>query len=487
VWDLANDKDLPAFLGRTWPQGFSPDATRLAFTNDGSTVQIFDVATGRIVPPILTAGTPLASVAFSPDGYWLAVGAADGDLRVVNLLDPRPGIMPGAVLAVNSGPEEPLGDILFSPHGRVLALVHSSREPEKNGVPNFQLWSLVSNEIKTLPGSNGTRFAGFLRDSSVIVLENAKDKVALRRLSIDEEPDAYPLATREVHALTIIPGSPLVAIACDEGWLRLGHVETFAAKAHLRCFPDTTPEAQAPAATDVAASENGETLAAVAHDGSLTYWHVPTMRRSLLVSGHSGPLAAVAVSPDGQTVVTAGEDRVIRVRHLQQPMDVAQFEGHAAPVRCMGYAKNGTFFVSGDADGWVKLWNPDKGLLASFEAHEGDVLCLEVSPDSTRLATGGRNKLIKFWDTSDPSNPKLLSQLPGHDGFVTSVAFSPDGTSFASASRDRTIKLWDPDLLQEIITLKGPRQPIASIDFSTDGLTLVSATTGGEVRFWRGR
>jgi WD40 repeat protein len=65
-----------------WPGlAWSPDGRRLARTDQGTTVRLFDAASGR-QEVALGRGVELASAAFSPDGLTLATGTYAGPVRV---------------------------------------------------------------------------------------------------------------------------------------------------------------------------------------------------------------------------------------------------------------------------------------------------------------------------------------------------------------------------------------------------------------------
>ena len=60
---------------------FSPDERTLALSLDGE-VQLWSVADWALKAELPVDAQALYGCAFSPDGRWLAVGAADGKIRV---------------------------------------------------------------------------------------------------------------------------------------------------------------------------------------------------------------------------------------------------------------------------------------------------------------------------------------------------------------------------------------------------------------------
>lgn len=68
----------------------SADGQRAAVAQADGKLQVYDVASGKIVHSLASPAAPLASVAFSPDASRLVGGAVDGTVSVWNLADGAP-------------------------------------------------------------------------------------------------------------------------------------------------------------------------------------------------------------------------------------------------------------------------------------------------------------------------------------------------------------------------------------------------------------
>ena len=70
--------------------------------------------------------------------------------------------------------------------------------------------------------------------------------------------------------------------------------------------------------------------------------------------------------------------------------------------------------------------------------------------------------------------------LTGHG----SVTWSPDGKGIVTASGDRTAKVWDAKTGQELLTLIGHDQEVASVVRSPDGRQILTASHDRTAKVW---
>jgi eukaryotic-like serine/threonine-protein kinase len=232
-----------------------------------------------------------------------------------------------------------------------------------------------------------------------------------------------------------------------------------------------------------------------------------------------GPITAAALSPDGRMVWTAGEDKVLRRWDVARRQSLGPPLPLAAPVRLIAWrpdgavvltvsdgkaqrwnagtgerlgaplhdkvrtaawSPDGKFFVTGGADGSVRLWDAATGDAQGRESRQPDaVQTLAVRPDGRTILTGtgientaltGGKNAIRFWDVA--TGECLGEPLPHGDAKVVAAAFSPDGRTVVTASSDRSIQRWDVATRSPLGSPLRHKGSIEALAFSPDGRTL---------------
>jgi len=273
-------------------------------------------------------------------------------------------------------------------------------------------------------------------------------------------------------------------------------------------------------------SRDGKTLLTTTYYGNRTVcaWDLATGKRLREFPGHYDESRAVALCPDGKTVAV-GHDRVIRFYDLASGREVRQFKAPLSDVQGLAFAADGETMASGHAGQTVIFWDvatganitrlpakhnrltqllftPDGKTLVTGDTLDATVRIFDVanrkerhrlkrpgfvrtvtlSPDGSLVALGDQKGPISIWEVG---TGKLVRELQGWP-VVLGLAFSPDGATLASAEYDpkaerSAVVFWEVAAGKERRRLKDGIQPIWSVAFSLDGLTLITGSGGGAI------
>jgi WD40 repeat protein len=155
---------------------FNPAGNLLASGGHDGLVRLWDVAAGKKlrdlpgtpVPPPKVPPEPVTilSVAFSPDGKELAIGSANGQIRLVSVAD-------GKLLRVLAGHTSAVADLAFHPSGTVLASAGKDRTVRLWNPANAQPLKVLEGHTAWVQGvvflTRGTRLASVGADQTVRV------------------------------------------------------------------------------------------------------------------------------------------------------------------------------------------------------------------------------------------------------------------------------------------------------------------------------
>src|SRR5262249_12802489 len=147
IWEARTGQEIRTFPnptgGACHDVALDPGFGRMAWAKADGTVEIWDVAMGRLVRRLEGHDQLAWRVAFSPDGRLVGSASRDGTVRVWDAATGRP-------IRVLEGFREYLRSLRFSPDGRRLAL--AGQIPDQLHPSQVKVWDLATGQPLPTPG-----------------------------------------------------------------------------------------------------------------------------------------------------------------------------------------------------------------------------------------------------------------------------------------------------------------------------------------------
>jgi serine/threonine protein kinase/WD40 repeat protein len=190
---------------------------------------------------------------------------------------------------------------------------------------------------------------------------------------------------------------------------------------------------------NVALAADGRTAAATSSTGELILIDVPTMR--ILATGTTGrlhDLVRLLFDATTGTFVTSGEDGYLTVwssTDASRLRDIRVGEGASYGLDVQA---GRAIVASGTALALIDL--ATGRILRQYSGHRGKMRVARFSPDGGWFVTGDEEGGVCLWQIE---NSECHTWLEGHRKTVNAVEFTDDGTVFTT-SHDGTVRFWRP-------------------------------------------
>ncbi len=420
---------------------------RWALKDDSSMLLGLRMPAGKV-----SASQSVLCLALSGDGHMLAAGGDDGAILIWDLRQPdRPGF--SFQQKAPAGMRTPITSLNFDNLGTIIASA-SNAVVEGRGLTKgiVSVWDVATGRP--------------VGDS--IQVEEGVGALALHR---DKEMVAIGLYTGEVHVLNyrmlkeIVPDlqhpSAVTNLSFNVDATNLiagdgsGYLHTWDMSRGRPRFPAQGNDGEIML---MQRSSGRDILATVSRHGELQVWDTQTgekarhrLQHGLSKASASSDCSLLAIAPryDAHVQVWSTHRRMVTRRFLAAPEE--EYRQGPPPVRdapdmlkkaaATGWNASRSFVATADAEGHVRVINPDSGLpTGPMIQHSPAVGAVALSDDGRLLATSGRDQEVRLWDVATGSSTGIVIRP---ENFVSALAMTPDGKRLVTVTDDGQIRVWE--------------------------------------------
>jgi WD40 repeat protein len=433
VWDARTGEELLSLKGHNGPVrglAFSPDGSRLASDGMDGAVKVWDVRAGAEGLALRGHALPAGCVAFSPDGQRLASG---GGLRGIGAVLDKPGEVKvwdartGAEVLSLRGHAGSVQSVAFSPDGSYLAsgggALNSPRPPPAPRAPGRPAPAVVPRlpvgggapgkpgEVKLWDARTGIEIRSFQGHTNAVTgVAFSPDGGRLASASYDKTVKVWDVRTGgqllsfDKHNGPVISvafsldGNRLASVGGGDGALMVWDAGTGAVV--CSCKGQTGPTGC------VAFSPDGQRLAGASNGRAVKVWDARRGAEVLSLEGHTNLVYGVAFSPDGSRLISAGVDKTVRVWDARGGAELLALKGHANTVSGVAFSPDGRRLASAGYDHIVRVWDtttrPEALVL---RGHTNAISSVAFSADGSRViaqarAFVGQYGAVRAWDSA---------------------------------------------------------------------------------------
>lgn len=432
------------------------------------------------VLPAHTAGT--TCVSFSPDGNRLATVGGDGALRVWSVGDDGSLVQlvrfDGPATATGSA-TSPLSTVAFAPDGRYVAAAGADAV--------VRVWDVqTKSEVRGLRGHTDwvTSVAFSPNGQSIASVAAEKDNTLrvfeLPPLDTASAAGGHMLA---VNAVAVSPNGKLVATAAVDQTIKVWDVATGKEVATLVGNADT-PFALSFLGNDAVVM--GGSLP-TRDAGRLHFWTVNPPRSTAVPTGE---VYTVVPSADASKLGAWASRQAVGDTVKNNAYEIYDAKGKllsSTPdkgrnVRSATFTPDLAWAVAGDENGTLRIFDLAKQerLGGDWPLFQRSFADLGITADKKLLVASDDESGVKV---ADVAKREVIADGKAHQSKLRALVVSPTGATFATISEDREVKVWSLTAFKDkkIEAVRAWVLPVTvnGAVYTPDGKSVVTANADG--------
>ena len=517
VWSIRSGRQIFQLGSSNQPvryAAFQPDGEVLATAGPGPGLRFWETRTGQPIHRAGAEGMETEGVAFSPDGNRLAVWSTDrtarvlfnSDLTQTRLLEPAP-------------PSSARGELEFSRDGDRLFT-------RKSAGQSLPIWDVATGKLLAVcpPDASLLRSVRMAEDGRHYATVNRDGEAALWRVgekepvfrtppdpsTIDDRPVQWAIPAPQFHRLATIRFLGSIKFWDTESGKLIGEA--------TQRVQDWNPNAETALVTSggdgalhVWDWNSGQIRNHLPLDGNLLQVVIRVDRRGRLAVASARkegtfrsalawslrntdrqlspefPFTRSAISPDGNQVAAGHFNGLVSLWDAESGRRTGVWPGHFRWVLDVAWSGDGQSLFSASADHTARQWNPATGeLLQTLDGFSQAVNTMSANADGSLVAASDLSGRVVLWE---PRQQRIRHswQLTTNIG-CWQVRLSSNGRWLAVSEVRGQGGVWDTQTGRRLVQFDRPETPVSqvaiAVAFSPDDQRLVTASIGGQLRFW---
>ena len=298
----------------------------------------------------------ISSIAWSPNGQFLASGSLDEDIRIWSVLTRQ-------FHAKLGGHRVRVQSLDWSPDGKYLA--------SSGADGRLCVWDVFAKTLLWEVSTEDADVDGRRTDMYVTCVRWSPDSRQLATSHYDSHVKTWDAKTgRQLKHM-------------------VGHVDV--------CWT-------------VAWSPDGGQLISTGNykNRAIRVWDPASGKQiKYIPDAHDHSIQASAWSPEGTYLATGSVDQRVTIWNTHDWSKRVTMDAHRGNVKGLDWSPDGKLLASAGYDGTTKVWNIEGTLLNILRGHSENPLDVRWSPDGNTLATAGGDHTVKLWEPL--ANPEYLA------------------------------------------------------------------------------
>ncbi|CAL8096668.1 unnamed protein product [Orchesella dallaii] len=219
-----------------------------------------------------------------------------------------------------------------------------------------------------------------------------------------------------------------------------------------------------------------------------------SVKKAFRVLNESSSVNTLSIHPTGDFLLIGTQHPVLRIYDINTSqcfVGSEQTTNHTGEINTTAWSSDGKLFVSGSADGSIKLWDGVSGKCVNTcsEAHEGaEIGSVMFTRNNKYILSSGKDSMVKLWELS--TNRSLIAYTgagaTGKPEFLAQATFNHT-EEFVMYPDEATISLcvWDArSASRQTLLSLGHNGPIRCICHSPVSAGFLTCSDDFRARFW---